>query len=98
METRIPIGQRISRFLEERYVHRARPHHLPELLVFGVILTLAVSADVLHGSDGVGDDEISLVFHVVSCRRAHRLTIKLRPHDGRLPPLCSETVAGCAEN
>ena len=42
METRIPIGQRISRFLEERYVHRARPHYLPELVVFGVILTLAV--------------------------------------------------------
>jgi hypothetical protein len=42
METRIPIGQRISRFLEERYVHRARPHYLPELVAFGVILTLAV--------------------------------------------------------
>jgi hypothetical protein len=42
METRIPIGQRISRFLEERYVHRARPHYLPELVVFGVILILAV--------------------------------------------------------
>jgi hypothetical protein len=42
METRKPIGQRISRFLEERYVHRARPHYLPELVAFGVILTLAV--------------------------------------------------------
>ena len=42
METRIPIGQRISRFLEERYVHRARPHYLPELAVFCVILILAV--------------------------------------------------------
>ena len=42
METRIPIGQRISRFLEERYVHRARPHYLPELAAFGVILVLAV--------------------------------------------------------
>jgi len=42
METRIPIGQRISRFLEERYVHRARPHYLPELALFGVILILAV--------------------------------------------------------
>jgi hypothetical protein len=42
METRIPIGQRISRFLEERYVHRARPHYLPEVVVFGVILILAV--------------------------------------------------------
>ena len=42
METRMPIGQRISRFLEERYVHRARPHYLPELAGFGVILLLAV--------------------------------------------------------
>jgi hypothetical protein len=42
METRMPIGQRISRFLEERYVHRTRPHYLPELAVFGVILILAV--------------------------------------------------------
>jgi hypothetical protein len=42
METRIPIGQRISRFLEERYVHRARPNYLPEVVVFGVILILAV--------------------------------------------------------
>ena len=42
METRIPIGQRISRFLEERYVHRARPQYLPELAVFAVILILAV--------------------------------------------------------
>jgi hypothetical protein len=42
METRIPIGQRISRFLEERYVHRARPHYWPELAGFGIILILAV--------------------------------------------------------
>ena len=38
----MPIGQRILRFLEERYVHRARPHYGPELAVFGVILILAV--------------------------------------------------------
>ena len=42
METRMPIGQRISRFLEERYVHRAQPHYLPELAGFGLILILAV--------------------------------------------------------
>jgi hypothetical protein len=42
MQTRKPIGQRISRFLEERYVHRARPHFFPELAAFGVILILAV--------------------------------------------------------
>jgi hypothetical protein len=38
----MPIGQRISRFLEERYVHRAHPHYLPELALFAVILLLAV--------------------------------------------------------
>jgi len=38
----MPIGQRILRFLEERYVHRARPHFFPELAVFGIILILAV--------------------------------------------------------
>jgi len=38
----MPIGQRISRFLEERYVHRAHPHYLPELAVFGVILLFGV--------------------------------------------------------
>jgi hypothetical protein len=38
----MPIGQRISRFLEERYVHRTRPHYLPELAAFGIILILAV--------------------------------------------------------
>jgi hypothetical protein len=42
METRIPIGQRISRFLEERYVHRARPDYFPEVAAFAVILILAV--------------------------------------------------------
>ena len=42
METKIPIGQRISRFIEERYLHRARPHYGPELAGFGIILILAV--------------------------------------------------------
>ncbi len=42
MKTTMPISQRISRFLEERYVHRARPHYLPELVLFGVIAILAV--------------------------------------------------------
>jgi len=41
MKTTMPLGQRISRFLEERYVHRARPHYLPELVLFGLILILA---------------------------------------------------------
>ena len=42
MKTTMPIGQRIARFLEERYVHRAHPHYLPELAAFGVILLLGV--------------------------------------------------------
>ena len=42
METRIPIGQRISRFLEERYVHRAQPDYFPEVAAYAVILILAV--------------------------------------------------------
>jgi hypothetical protein len=42
METKMPIGQRIARFLETRYVHRAHPHYLPELAGFGLILILAV--------------------------------------------------------
>jgi len=42
MKTTMPIRWRISRFLEERYVHRARPHYLPELAAFGIILILAV--------------------------------------------------------
>ena len=42
METKMPIGQRISRFLETRYVNRSHPHYLPELAGFGLILILAV--------------------------------------------------------
>jgi len=38
----MPMRWRILRFLEERYVQRARPHYLPELVLFGVILILAV--------------------------------------------------------
>jgi hypothetical protein len=42
MESKMPIGQRIARFIETRYVHRAHPHYLPELAGFGLILILAV--------------------------------------------------------
>ena len=42
METKMPIGQRIARFLEERYLHRAQPNYGPELAGFGIILILAV--------------------------------------------------------
>src|SRR6266487_6555869 len=42
MKTTMPIRLRILRFLEERYVHRARPHYFPELALFVAILILAV--------------------------------------------------------
>jgi hypothetical protein len=42
MESKMPIGQRIARFLETRYVHRAHPNFLPELAGFGLLLILAV--------------------------------------------------------
>jgi len=42
MKTTMPIWWRIARFIENRYVHRARPSYLPELAGFGVILILAV--------------------------------------------------------
>jgi hypothetical protein len=42
MDSKRPIGQRIARFLETRYVHRAHPHYLPEFAGFGLILILAV--------------------------------------------------------
>src|SRR5262245_52275256 len=42
METKMPLGQRIARFIETRYVHRSHPHYLPELASFGIILILAV--------------------------------------------------------
>ena len=38
----MPMWWRIARFIENRYVHRARPSYLPELAGFGVILILAV--------------------------------------------------------
>jgi len=42
MKATMTMRLRILRFLEERYVHRARPHYFPELALFGVILILAV--------------------------------------------------------
>jgi hypothetical protein len=42
MKTKMPMWWRIARFIENRYVHRARPHYLPELAGFGVILLFAV--------------------------------------------------------
>jgi hypothetical protein len=42
MKTTMPIRVRISRFLEERYVQRAQPHYLPELVLFGITVITAV--------------------------------------------------------
>lgn len=42
MKNTMPLRVRISRFLEERHVYRARPHFLPELALFGLIVILAV--------------------------------------------------------
>jgi hypothetical protein len=42
MKTTLPMRLRILRFLEERRVHRARPHYFPELALFGVIVIIAV--------------------------------------------------------
>ena len=41
MENRMPLRVRISRFLEERYVHRSQPHYLPELALFAIIVIVA---------------------------------------------------------
>lgn len=42
MKTTMPMRVRISRFLEERYVHRAQPHYFPELALFGLTVIIAV--------------------------------------------------------
>jgi len=42
MKTTMPMWWRIARFIETRNVHRARPHYLPELAGFGLLLILAV--------------------------------------------------------
>jgi len=42
MKTTMPMWWRIARFIETRYTQRARPHYLPELAGFGLLLILAV--------------------------------------------------------
>jgi hypothetical protein len=42
MKKVLPLRMRISRFLEERYFHRAQPHYLPELALFVVMVVVAV--------------------------------------------------------
>ena len=39
---RIPLAQRISRFLEDRRVYGPHPHFLPELALLGVIVIVSV--------------------------------------------------------
>ena len=41
MKNTMPLRIRISRFLEERYVHRSQPHYLPELALFAIIVVVA---------------------------------------------------------
>ena len=42
MEKTLPLRIRVSRFLEERYVHRAQPHYFPELILFAVIVVVSI--------------------------------------------------------
>ena len=42
MEKTLPIRVRISRFFEERYVQRAQPQFLPELVLFAIIVVVSV--------------------------------------------------------
>jgi hypothetical protein len=42
MKTTMPMRVRISRFLEERYVHRAQPHFFPEFALFGITVIIAL--------------------------------------------------------
>ena len=41
-KNRIPLAQRISRFLEDRRVYGPHPHFLPELALLGVIVIVSV--------------------------------------------------------
>ena len=41
-KNRIPLAQRISRFLEDRRVYGPQPHFLPELAVLGVIVIVSI--------------------------------------------------------
>src|SRR5690348_5660590 len=41
MKHTMPLRVRISRFVEERYVHRSQPHYFPELVLFAIIIIAA---------------------------------------------------------
>ena len=41
MKNTMPLRVRISRFFEERYLHRAQPHYFPELALFAIIVVVA---------------------------------------------------------
>src|SRR5207237_6053011 len=38
MKNTMPLRVRISRFFEERYLHRAQPHYFPALALFEIIV------------------------------------------------------------
>ena len=42
LKRRLPLTQRISRFLEHQRVYGAQPRYLPELAVFGLIVIVTV--------------------------------------------------------
>jgi hypothetical protein len=42
MKNPLPVRVRISRFIEERYLHRDKSHSFPELALLGIIVIIAV--------------------------------------------------------
>ena len=42
MKSTMPIRIRVSRFIEERYLHRAQPGFFPELVLFGLIVIISI--------------------------------------------------------
>ena len=42
LKKRVPLGERISRFIEDRRVYGAQPHSLPEFALLGVIVIVSV--------------------------------------------------------
>ncbi len=42
MKTKKSMRVRVSRFLSDRYAYRAQPNHVPELVVFAIIVVTAI--------------------------------------------------------
>lgn len=42
LEPTTPLRIRVNRFLTDRYAYRDRANHLPELLVFGLVVIVAL--------------------------------------------------------